>query len=97
MAVRASLAAMAFVGLGLTGASGRDPGCGGVNDPQGGPNAPCTRSSDCGGGLVCLEGVCRDRDAGPLSPTDSGTDTGADVNAQDSSTTPPGDAGDAGD
>ena len=60
----------------------RDPGCNSVDDPSGGPNAPCTRSNDCGKGLVCSEGVCRDPDApknekdgaAELSPLDSGTD-----------------------
>ena len=47
---------------------GREPGCGGVDAPNGKTNAPCTRSSDCGGGLSCIEGVCRD------APTDAGDD-----------------------
>ncbi|MBX3227063.1 MAG: hypothetical protein KIT84_35995 [Labilithrix sp.] len=51
--------------LGLARAPG---GCGGVDDPDGGPNAPCTRSSDCGGDLVCSEGVCREIDAGSPAP-----------------------------
>ena len=58
--VRHSFATFAFVALGFS----RDPGCGGVDDPDGGTNAPCTRHSDCGGGLVCSEGVCREPDAG---------------------------------
>lgn len=67
--VRQSFAAVALVALGFS----RDPGCGGVDDPDGGPNAPCTRSSDCGDGLLCLEGVCRERDAGAAgNPSDGG-------------------------
>jgi hypothetical protein len=54
--VRFAVASFACVTLGLL----RDPGCGGVDDPQGGTNAPCTRSSDCGTGLTCASGVCRD-------------------------------------
>ena len=65
------LTAVAFVALGLS----RDPGCGGVDDPEGGPNAPCTRTSDCRTRLVCLEGVCREPDAGQVSGTrDSGSE-----------------------
>jgi hypothetical protein len=51
---------------------GREPGCGGVDDPDGGTNAPCTRSSDCGTKLACLEGVCRDPDAGAPGGGDGG-------------------------
>jgi len=85
--VRQSFAAFALVALGFS----RDPGCGGVDDPDGGPNAPCTRSSDCGGSLVCLEGVCREPDAGQGS--NGGRDSGPD---RDSSALPAGDAGDDG-
>jgi hypothetical protein len=52
----------------------RDPGCNSVDDPSGGPNAPCTRSNDCAKGLVCSEGVCRDPNAPDGSPVDAGTD-----------------------
>jgi hypothetical protein len=80
--VRQTFAAVAFVALGFA----RDPGgCGGVDTPNGGPNAPCTRSSDCGGKLVCLEGVCREPDRGvrdaetessASTPEDAGHDGG---------------------
>jgi hypothetical protein len=53
--VRFAVASFACVTLGLL----RDPGCSGVDDPKGGTNAPCTRSSDCGVGLTCAAGVCR--------------------------------------
>lgn len=54
---------------------GRDPGCGGAESPSSGVNAPCTRSKDCGAGLVCMEGVCTEPDAGTSSGVvpDSGT------------------------
>ena len=39
------------------------PGCDGVDHPQYGPNAPCTRNKDCRHGLACVDGVCRDPDA----------------------------------
>lgn len=66
--LRQGFAAFAFVALRFSGA----PGCGGVDNPQGGTNAPCTRSSDCGGSLACLAGVCRDPD-GDDGSLDSGT------------------------
>lgn len=51
----------------------RDPGgCGDVDDPEGGSNAPCTRSKDCKHGLVCSEGVCRERDSGATAIADAG-------------------------
>jgi hypothetical protein len=49
--------------------------------PAGGPNAPCTRSSDCEGELACVQGVCTAPDAGTETvqrPGDAGLD-GADV------------------
>jgi len=52
---------------------GRDPGCGGADSPSSGPNAPCTRTKDCGGDLVCMEGVCTEPDSGAgTAPPDSG-------------------------
>ncbi len=72
--IRQTFTAFAFVALGFS----RDPGCGGVDNPDGGPNAPCTRSSDCGGNLVCSEGVCREPDGGHperAEPFDSGNET----------------------
>lgn len=57
--VRQTALTFAFVALGLS----RDPGCGGVDDPEGGTNAPCTRNSDCRSGLRCFEGVCVDEAA----------------------------------
>ncbi|HVJ89340.1 MAG TPA: hypothetical protein VM580_06015 [Labilithrix sp.] len=72
---RQSLTAVALVTLGWV----REPGCGGIEDPDGGTNAPCTRSSDCGGGLVCSEGVCREPDSGGSgNPVPDGGDGGAD-------------------
>lgn len=50
--------ALAMLALGVV------AGCEGLDGPDGGPNAPCTRSSHCAGGLVCLEGVCGEHDAG---------------------------------
>lgn len=61
--------AIAFVAFGLS----RDPGCGASPEPSGGENAPCTRTRDCSGGLVCMQGVCVEPDGG------SATDAGADV------------------
>ena len=52
-------------------ALGRDPGCGGADSPSSGVNAPCTRSKDCTGGLVCAEGVCTEPDSGVV-PADAG-------------------------
>jgi hypothetical protein len=60
------------VALGLS----REPGCSGVDDPQGGKNAPCTRDSDCKSGLECKEGACADTST-PVTPSDSGAPTDA--------------------
>lgn len=71
--VRQTAFAFALVALGVS----RDPGgCGGVDDPQGGTNAPCTRNSDCRSGLRCSEGVCVDPNAPDASttPKDGGGD-----------------------
>ncbi len=57
--VRQSVALSLFT-LGLA----RGAGCGGVGDPAGGANAPCTRTKDCTEGLACVEGVCTGPDAG---------------------------------
>lgn len=69
--VRAGAFAVIAVTLGLS----REPGCSGVDDPQGGKNAPCTRDSDCRSGLDCKEGVCVD------STTEPSTDGGASTDA----------------
>ena len=74
--VRAGAFAVVAVALGLS----REPGCSGVDDPQGGKNAPCTRDSDCKSGLECSEGVCVDTST-PVTPTDSGTSTVPDSGA----------------
>ena len=65
-----NVVAFGLVSLGAL-ALGRDPGCGGADSPSSGPNAPCTRSKDCSGGLVCAEGVCTEPDAG-VAPPDGG-------------------------
>lgn len=54
-------------------ALGREPGCGGSESPSSGVNAPCTRSKDCTGGLLCTEGVCAEPDSG-AAPVDAGAD-----------------------
>ena len=56
----------------------RGPSCG-SDTPAGGPNAPCTRSTDCENELACLQGVCVPPDAGQpvrvvTPPADSGAD-----------------------
>jgi hypothetical protein len=56
----------------------RGPSCG-SDTPASGPNAPCTRSSDCENELACLQGVCLSPDASPQPPVpkhpaDSGAD-----------------------
>ncbi len=69
MVIRQGAIGFALVAFGLA----RDPGgCGGIDDPDGGTNAPCTRNSDCRGGLVCMEGVCTGPDSGPTPIVDSG-------------------------
>jgi hypothetical protein len=76
-----NVVAYGVVSLGAL-ALGRDPGCGGSDQPSSGVNAPCTRSKDCNRDLVCAEGVCTEPDSG-VTPTDAGT-------------VPPGDAADDG-
>lgn len=73
--VRAAAFAFVALALGLS----REPGCSGVDDPQGGKNAPCTRNSDCKSDLQCSEGVCVDTSAPgtPATPTDGGEPTDA--------------------
>jgi hypothetical protein len=68
--VRAGALAVFAVALGFA----REPGCSGVDDPQGGKNAPCTRDSDCKSGLECSEGVCVDTSTstGPAGVPDGG-------------------------
>ena len=78
---RAGAFAVVAVALGLS----REPGCSGVDDPQGGKYAPCTRDSDCKSGLDCREGACADTSTSGSSssgsssgsPTDSGAPTDA--------------------
>jgi hypothetical protein len=41
----------------------RDPACG-TDTPAGGLNTPCTRTSDCQGGLTCAGAMCVATDAG---------------------------------
>jgi hypothetical protein len=85
-----NVAAFALISLGSLDALGglgarRDPGCGGADSPSSGPNAPCTRSKDCTGALVCTEGVCTEPDSG-VTPPDGG--------GHDASPAPAGDAAD---
>ncbi len=56
---------MGYRGLLLLVAFGsfHDPSCG-TDTPAGGLNTPCTRSSDCQGGLTCSGAVCVALDAG---------------------------------
>lgn len=61
----------------------RGPSCG-SDTPAGGPNAPCTRSSDCENELACQQGVCVSPDAAlavtvPARPADSGAADGTDI------------------
>ena len=60
----------------------RDPGCGGADSPQSALNAPCTRSKDCSGDLVCAEGVCVVPDAG-IVPADGGRPDTSTADASD--------------
>ena len=81
-----NVVAYGVVSLGAL-ALGRDPGCGGSDSPESGVNAPCTRTKDCSGNLVCTEGVCAAADSG----------AGAGVIKADAGTgTPVGDAADDG-
>lgn len=57
--VRTALVVM-VMSLGL----GRELGCSNADTLSGALNAPCTRSKDCGGSLVCSQGVCSTDDAG---------------------------------
>jgi hypothetical protein len=54
------------------------PSCG-SDTPAGGPNAPCTRSSDCEGDLACEQGVCVSPTAPWRGMSDSGADDGTDA------------------
>ena len=84
-AVAFALVSLSALGLG---SARRDPGCGGSDSPESGPNAPCTRTKDCGGNLVCTEGVCTEADSGTAVPDSGGRDARA--------PTPIGDAADDG-
>ena len=53
-----------LLGFALAGLAARDSGCGGVDSPTNGENAPCTRDKDCRDGFTCKEGVCVPPDAG---------------------------------
>jgi hypothetical protein len=61
----------------------RGPSCG-SDTPASGPNAPCTRSSDCENALACQQGVCVTPDGAPplmlpARPPDSGAADGTDI------------------
>ena len=71
--IRQALAAK-LVTVGIALGLSHDPGCGGVDSPASGVNAPCTRSKDCKGDLVCEKGVCT-----PTYPVDAGSDASADA------------------
>jgi hypothetical protein len=71
-------AVLLLVALGLA----HDPGCG-TDTPAGGPNTPCTRSSDCKAGLTCTaEGTCAGLDSkvpdGGANDSGGGDAAGAD-------------------
>lgn len=49
-------------------------GCDGCSDPEA-PASPCTTTSDCGTGLACIDGTCREPvDAGGRPDTGGGSD-----------------------
>jgi len=75
-AVTFALVSLSAFGLG---SARRDPGCGGSDSPESGPNAPCTRTKDCAGNLVCTEGVCTEADSGTGNavPDSGGRDASA--------------------
>jgi hypothetical protein len=79
--------ALALVSLSALGFArgARDPGCGGADSPSSGPNAPCTRTKDCAGDLVCREGVCTEADsgAGNAVPDGGGRDATSSADAAD--------------
>jgi hypothetical protein len=56
--------ALLLVAAPLALAALRGPSCG-SDTPAGGPNAPCTRTTDCENELACLQGVCLSPDASP--------------------------------
>ncbi|MEO7112336.1 MAG: hypothetical protein ABI183_17960 [Polyangiaceae bacterium] len=58
--------ALATIFVGLL----RGPGCGEVDSPEYGANAPCTRNKDCAHDLACVQGVC----VSPLPEDDASTD-----------------------
>ncbi len=76
-----NVVAYGVVSLGAL-ALGRDPGCSGSDSPSSGVNAPCTRTKDCNGGLVCMEGVCTEPDSGAPA-ADSGAGIAPAVDAAD--------------
>jgi hypothetical protein len=84
---RLNVVALALASIGALGFSSgsRDPGCGGADSPSSGPNAPCTRTKDCGGDLVCTEGVCTQADsgAGNAVPDSGGRDATSSADAAD--------------
>jgi hypothetical protein len=73
---------ISFSAFGFSSA-GRDPGCGGSDSPSSGPNAPCTRTKDCGGDLVCTGGVCTEADSGNAFPDSGGRDAASSGDAAD--------------
>jgi hypothetical protein len=60
----------------------RGPGCGDLDSPSAGANAPCTRDRDCHAQLACVRGVCADK-----SPADAGAEAAtADAATADAAT-----------
>jgi hypothetical protein len=69
--------ALATIFVGLL----RGPGCGEVDSPEYGANAPCTRNKDCAGDLACVQGVCVSPSQGDDASTndDASIDDAADA------------------
>jgi len=75
VAHRGLLLALCFVGL----VAWRDPSCG-TDSTAGGIDTPCTRSSDCKGGLTCSGAVCVGEVKGGSDAGDAGDGQASDGN-----------------